>query len=138
MRLDRLSATHLELVPKHSDLSLVVLLHFQLILLELVNLVADELHLLDLLGDLVFHLFGGAVLIVELGSERVEDLIEAMIWLAWCRGTQIRIAAMLSSVEHLGIGRMTEGVNLCFCIEPAKHGQGGERQSTDGSRKIPP
>lgn len=84
MRLNRLPTTHVELVPKHSNLSLVVLLHLQLILLKLVDLIADELHLLNLLSDLILHLFGGAALIVELGSERVKDLIEAMAGLARC------------------------------------------------------
>ena len=101
MRLHRLDSAHLQLVSKHSDLSLVVLLHLQLVLFELVDLVTDEFHLLDLLCDLALDLFRGAALIVELGSEGVQDLIEAMIWLTWSRWPQVGIAAMLSSVEHV-------------------------------------
>ncbi len=91
-------------MPKHSNLSLVVLFHFQLVLLELVDLVANEFHLLDLLRHLALHLFRGATLVVELGPKVVQDLIQAMI--RWTRGSraQIRVTAVLSSVEHGGRG----------------------------------
>ena len=102
MGLNRLYAAHLELVSKHSDLSLVVLLHFELVLLELVYFVSNKFHLLDLLGDLAFDLFRRPTLTVELGAESVEDLIEAMVWLTWSRRPQVRVAAMLCGVEHGG------------------------------------
>ena len=57
MRLYRLHAAHLELVPEHADFSLVVLLHFELVLLQLIYFVANQFHLLDLLSDLAFDLF---------------------------------------------------------------------------------
>ena len=79
VRLDRLYATHIELMPEHADLSLVVLFHLQLVLLELVHLVANQFHLLDLLRNLAFDLFRRSTLVVEFGSKRVHDLIETMI-----------------------------------------------------------
>lgn len=102
MRLNRLYAAHLQLMSKHSDLSLVVLLHLQLILLELVDFVSNKFHLLDLLRNLAFDLFRGPTLTVELGAESVEDLIEAMVWLTGSRRPQVRVAAMLRGVEHGG------------------------------------
>jgi hypothetical protein len=43
------------------------LLHLQLILFELIDLVADQFHLLDLLSHLILDLLRGAILILELG-----------------------------------------------------------------------
>ena len=56
MRLHLRTTAHFQLVSKHSNFSLIFLLHLQLILLKLVDLVTDQLHLLNLLGDLVFDL----------------------------------------------------------------------------------
>jgi hypothetical protein len=49
MRLHLRASAHLQFVSQHADLSLVVLLHLELVLLQLVDLVPDELHLLNLL-----------------------------------------------------------------------------------------
>lgn len=94
-------------MAQHSNLSLIVLFHFQLVLFELVDLVTDQLHLLDLLGDLILDLFRGATLILEFGSQRVHNLIKTMVWLPGRSGSQIGIAAVLGSIEHGECGRRT-------------------------------
>lgn len=102
---DVMATSSLELVPEHADLGLVLLLHLQLILLELVDFVADKLHLRDLLGYLALDLLGRATLIFEFGSQIVEDLVQPMSGLARARGAQIWVAPMLSSVEHAAKGK---------------------------------
>lgn len=49
MCLHRRAAAKLQLVPEHAYLRLVVVLHLQLVLLELVDFVANQFHLLNLL-----------------------------------------------------------------------------------------
>ena len=56
MRLDLGASTHLQFVSQHADLSLIVLLHLELVLLQLVDLIANEFHLLNLLGNLALDL----------------------------------------------------------------------------------
>ena len=89
-------------MPEHSDLSLVVLLHLQLVLLELIDLIPYEFHFLDLLCDLAFDLFRRPTLTVEFGAKSVEDLIEAVVWLPRSRRAQVGVATMLCGVEHSG------------------------------------
>lgn len=50
------AAAHFEFVSENADLRLVFLLHLQLILFELIDLVSDQLHLLNLLSNLVLNL----------------------------------------------------------------------------------
>ena len=50
-------ATDLELMAKVTDLSVILLLHLHLLLLELVDFVSNDFHLIDLLGDLSLDLF---------------------------------------------------------------------------------
>lgn len=51
------ASSHVQLVSEHANFSLIILLHLQLILFELVDLVADQFHLLNLLSNLIFDLF---------------------------------------------------------------------------------
>jgi hypothetical protein len=76
------------------------LLHLQLILLQLIDLVSDQFHLLDLLSDLILDLLAGAALVFEFRSQRVEDLIQSMVWRPRRRGSQVGIATVLSCIEH--------------------------------------
>ena len=50
MRLLVWGATDLELMAKVTDLSVILLLHLHLLLLELVDFVSDELHLIGSAG----------------------------------------------------------------------------------------
>lgn len=75
MRLNRMHTAHLQLMSEHPDLSLVVLFHFHLVLLELIDFVANQFHLLNLLRNLTFDLLRRAALVVELSSEGVQNLI---------------------------------------------------------------
>lgn len=70
MRLYRWCATsEVEFVAQSSDLLLVVLLHFKLVLLKLVDLVANELHLLDLLSSVILILLRIPILVLELSAQ---------------------------------------------------------------------
>ena len=102
MRLHRRTAAYIQFVPKHSDFGLVVLLHLKLVLLELVDLVPDQFHLLNLLRDLCFDLLRAPVLVVEFLTDRVEDLVETMVRLTRWRRTHIGLTTVLSSIEHGG------------------------------------
>ena len=103
VRLRRYATSNLKLMSEDSNFILVFLLHFELILLELIDFVANQLHLLNLLCDLAFHLLGTSTLVVEFGAKGVEDLSQAMIGLTWGRRTQIRVTPMLRCVEHSGL-----------------------------------
>jgi hypothetical protein len=95
-------SAHLQFVSQHADLSLIVLLHLELILLQLVYFVSNEFHLCNLLRHLAFHLLRGPALVVKLGSKRIHNLVQAMVWLARRRGPQVGVATMLSSIKHDG------------------------------------
>ena len=56
-------------MSKSSDLVVILLLQFDLGLLELVDLVANHLHFLDLGANLAFDLIGASALVLELCSE---------------------------------------------------------------------
>ncbi len=103
VRLGRYATSNLKLMSEDSNFILVFLLHFELILLELVDFIANQLHLLDLLCDLAFNLLGTPTLVVEFGAKGVEDLSQAMIGLTWGGRTQVRVTAMLRCVEHSGL-----------------------------------
>ena len=77
MRCHRRNTSYLKLVTQQSDLVVVLLLEFDLSLFELVDLVSNHLHLLDLVADLTLNLFRASALVFELGSERIEELVEA-------------------------------------------------------------
>lgn len=62
------ASSHFKLVSQHAYLSLILLLHLQLVLFKLVDLVSNEFHFLYLLADLSFHLFRASTLVVEFGS----------------------------------------------------------------------
>lgn len=75
----RSAAAHVELMAQSANLVLVVLLDLQLVLFQLIDLVPNELHLLDLLGNLALKLLRAAILIVELCAQGIKDFIEAVI-----------------------------------------------------------
>ena len=52
-----------------ANLVLIVLLNLKLVLLKLIDLVPDQLHLLNLLGDLALELLRATVLVVEFGAQ---------------------------------------------------------------------
>lgn len=62
------TATELEFVPQHAYLCLIILLHFQLVLFKLIDLVPNQFHLLYLLRDLGLHLLGASGLALKFGS----------------------------------------------------------------------
>jgi hypothetical protein len=69
------ASAHLKFMSQHADFSLVVLLHLELILFELIDFVTDKLHLLNLLGDLAFDLLRVAALIVEFRPKRIHNFV---------------------------------------------------------------
>lgn len=102
MRLHWSAPSNLQLTPQHADFSLVLLLHLQLILLKLVDLVADQLHFLDLLSDLGFHLLRSSTLILELGPQGIEEFIET--WIVrrrLARPKRLGAAVLPGGIEHL-------------------------------------
>ena len=68
VRLNRSAATQVQLVSQHAYLCLIIVLHLQLVLLELVDLVTDQFHLLDLLCHRCFSLIRAATLSLKLGA----------------------------------------------------------------------
>ena len=52
----RRATSQFQLLSEHANFCLVVLLHLQLVLFQLIDLVPDQFHLLNLLIDLSFHL----------------------------------------------------------------------------------
>jgi hypothetical protein len=102
------AAAHVELVAQGSNFVLVVLLDLELILLELIDFVTDEFHLLNLLCDLVLVLLGTPILVVELCAQGVKDFIQAVVGLARRRRTQIWVTTMLRGIEHVGRYKMSD------------------------------
>lgn len=96
------TTSEVEFMSQHTNLLLVFLFHFELILLELVYLVANELHLLNLLGDLRFHGFGASILILEFRSQLFDEIVEARRTMSGrLTRPQSGLTTMLSRVEHL-------------------------------------
>jgi hypothetical protein len=77
MRCYRRDTSHFKLVSQQSELIVVLLLQLDLSLFELVDLVSNHLHLLDLVCNLALNLFGASALVFELGSQRIKKLVEA-------------------------------------------------------------
>lgn len=77
MRGYRGNTSDFKFVPQQPELVVVLLLQLDLSLLELVDLVSNHLHLLDLVGNLALNLFGASALVIELGSKRIKELVEA-------------------------------------------------------------
>jgi hypothetical protein len=83
MRCYRRNTSHFELMSQQPDLVVVILLQLDLRLLELIDLVSNHLHLLDLVGYLALDLLRASALAVEFGSERLKELVETVVgsWL---------------------------------------------------------
>lgn len=76
---DGRNTSHFELVSQQPDLVVVVLLQLDLSLLELVDLVSNHLHLLNLIANLTLNLFRAPGLSFELRPERIEKFVEARV-----------------------------------------------------------
>jgi hypothetical protein len=79
MRCHRRNPSHFELMSQQPELVFVLLLQLDLRLFELIDLVSNHLHLLDLVGNLALDLLGASALAVEFGSKRLKKLVKAVV-----------------------------------------------------------
>ena len=68
MRRYRRDTSHFKFMSQRPELVIILLLQLDLGLFELVDLVSDHLHLLDLAANLTLNLLGASILIFEFGS----------------------------------------------------------------------
>ena len=73
------NTSHFEFVSQQPDLVVVLLLELDLSLLELVDLVSNHLHLLNLIANLTLNLLRASGLGFELGPKGIEKLVEARV-----------------------------------------------------------
>ena len=76
---DGWNTSYFQLVSQQPDLIVVLLLQLDLSLLELVDLVSNHLHLLNLIANLTLNLFRASGLGFELRPEGIEKLVEARV-----------------------------------------------------------
>lgn len=74
------AAAGFQIALKMRNPLLVLGLHLVVLLLEVVDLAADHLNLLDMAGDLAFVVDTALRLCLELGPDVVEQLVEALGW----------------------------------------------------------
>lgn len=120
MCLNRRASSQIKFVSQHAYFSLVLLLHFQLVLLKLVDFVPDQFHLLYLLADLSLHLLGTSTLVLEFGPQRIEDLVESLTMCGrLTRPKRLGTAMLPGGIEHRD--GLSEGIELMArrgCSEP--------------------
>lgn len=102
LSVDGAGAAHFEFMAQVADLILVVLLHLELILFQLIDLVTDELHLLYLLRDLRLHLLRATALALEFRPQLIEDFIQSTSVRRRLTRPQIGLAPVLRRIEHGG------------------------------------
>lgn len=76
------AATTFKLTPKMRYLVLILLLKLQMRLLHRVDLLPDQLHLIDLLLNLMLIILTGAHLALELCPDLVEQLVQTATTIA--------------------------------------------------------
>jgi len=109
-------ASSLELVSKHADLLLVLLLQGHVCLFERVNLLPDQLHLADLGADLMLEAFRLAQVSIELGPDSIKQLVETSgIVRGYTRDAAVRIHGHVENSSdfvavHQRLGRGTRKI----------------------------
>lgn len=106
MRRYRRDASHFKFMSQRPELVIILLFQFNLGLFELVNLVSNHLHLLDLAANLTLNLLGASILVFEFGSQRLKEFVEASIRSRLHPTMGVRAS---DSVVHVGPGSSDTG-----------------------------
>ena len=97
------TSTSLKVAAQTRDVFLIFLFHLHMGLLELEDLATDELHLLNLVCELMFILVCTSTLSLELGADLLEQLDKTVVW--WSRSAGYAAMRVVhGDVEIGGVG----------------------------------